>query len=1332
MNAVLNLEQLKQKHAPKMKSEIKIHILKPAKELAKELKKELAKELAKELGEELGEELNDEPAKVVVIANDDDLTDPYEKNPIKRVPVIKDLRGKTKIDRDVILNRIHAHLPINPINKINTILKIGEDLELKELNLDDDSLFKVPENPKSLHQTEVIEKEPIIVEPTTGESVIIKKKKAVVKASDQELDTGIQAKVVKRKKMVKTDIPPSTVDFMAVKIGQHFISDRLPPTKEKIIIQASQYYMNNRKIYIKQLADLFRPYREELAENAENISCKTSSKIKNFDLLTHQKIVRDYLNIYTPYRGLILYHGLGSGKTCSSIALAEGMKSHKRIFIMTPASLKMNFFSEIKKCGDLLYKKNQFWEFVSTEGKPDYIDVLAKALQLPIEYVRLNKGAWLVDISKPANFADLETDKQTEIDEQLNQMIRTKYTDINYNGLNQKKLELLTGDFTRNPFDNSVVIIDEAHNFVSRIVNKLPKSSTPAAIEAAKKSISYMLYEYLMDAKNARIILLTGTPIINYPNEIGILFNILRGYIKTWTFPVRVKTTNIVNRDSILDMFDNENFRTFDYVEYSGNKLTVTRNPFGFINTKKRGPVRERGGNSNSKTKKHNKSINLDKHNKTKKHGKQLVDNDTDKSIYNIDNGVIKINPNFEKKINIKIQEDNSHTKDDMDTWNQYNKNQYTGDNEPHQGGKPDKKSKPNQESKLNQEGGEGTEVFDRYNGVRLDDTGNITDAEFVATIKRILGKNDIEVIDSGIKIVNNKALPDDSETFMETFIEPGAKEMKNENVFKRRILGLTSYFRSAQEQLLPQYILNEQGGIFHTVRTEMSEYQFGIYEEIRKEEEDKAKAINKKKRQQAKKGDDLFQTASTYRIFSRACCNFAFPDPPGRPKPNKHVAGLVESKEGAEPAQEDIDENEFDAVPLNLRTLGDDYATEEDTEKFAELDQGKQLDYQQRIGHALKYLEYNPDSPREQEFLTPEALETYSPKFLSILENLSDEDNQGLHLIYSQFRTIEGVGILKLILEANGYAEFKIQKGATDDSWTIVELPGKDDLPKFVLYTGTESTEEKEIIRNIYNGDWEYVPASITAKLREKSENNMYGEIIKILMITASGAEGINLKNTRFVHIVEPYWHMVRIEQVIGRARRICSHEDLPEELRNIKVFLYLSILPKDLKTNREKFTKHIELLNRDVSRLDNKVSLTTDETLFESATIKDTINQQILMAMKETAMDCSLYSKGNKSEDLVCYGFGKVTSNQFASYPTFEQDQGERDEVNVKKQILKLSNVTLKGVKYAWNEATNELFDYESFQKSKKTGEDLLYVGRLVRDGPRKFHIDTETGRV
>ena len=62
-------------------------------------------------------------------------------------------------------------------------------------------------------------------------------------------------------------------------------------------------------------------------------------KDEDFRLLTHQKIVRDYINLYTPYRGLLLYHGLGSGKTCSSIAIAEGIKSSRTVMVMTPASL---------------------------------------------------------------------------------------------------------------------------------------------------------------------------------------------------------------------------------------------------------------------------------------------------------------------------------------------------------------------------------------------------------------------------------------------------------------------------------------------------------------------------------------------------------------------------------------------------------------------------------------------------------------------------------------------------------------------------------------------------------------------------------------------------------------------------------------------------------------------------------------------------------------------------------------------------------------------------------------------------------------------------------
>ena len=81
----------------------------------------------------------------------------------------------------------------------------------------------------------------------------------------------------------------------------------------------------------------------------------------------------------------------------------------------------------------------------------------------------------------------------------------------------------------KNIFNNSVVIIDEVHNFVSRIVNKIKNP----------KSLSMKLYEYLKSAHNCRLVCLTGTPIINYPNEIAVLFNMLRGYITTYTLSLK-------------------------------------------------------------------------------------------------------------------------------------------------------------------------------------------------------------------------------------------------------------------------------------------------------------------------------------------------------------------------------------------------------------------------------------------------------------------------------------------------------------------------------------------------------------------------------------------------------------------------------------------------------------------------------------------------------------------------------------------------------------------------------------------------------------------------
>ena len=1223
-----------------------------------------------------------------------------EKNPRKHVEIV-DKRNEMNINIDMVRDRMNKKnifdvRVLEPLAKSVVIgeevriirkpekqmqkLVIGEEKEIEDLDIlgkeiDEIEFEKEKQQDK---EDEVVEEEPDEEEEKEEESEKEEEKEEEQEEAQEKEKPKKGEKKERKKRALKAPKVKRTIDAVMTdevknfKMGTHTIEQRLPKP-EKIIVKTSSYYMNNRRIFIQKLREMFKDYTKELDSTKDSISCSKSSNTE-VGLMTHQKIVRDYLNLYTPYRGLLLYHGLGAGKTAASIAIAEGMKSEKSIVVMTPASLKMNFFSELKKYGDPIYKKNQYWEFISTEGKPEYIDILENVLSIPREVFERNRGAWMVDVTKASNFADLSSSDQESIDEQLNLMIRNKYIDINYNGLTKNKMDALTEDGKVNPFDNKVVIIDEAHNFVSRIVNKIKKPS----------SLSFKLYDYLMKATNARVVLLTGTPIINYPNEIGILFNILRGSIKTWSFPVTVKSGEKINKEEILKMFDKENFKQYDYVEYSDNKVVITRNPFGFVNTKKRGPYKKTGGENSmttmmtslfggkqekEKTEKKEKETKkaekrITKKRKEKKH--RTTKKNKEEEPFTIEKGVIKINYRPEEEI-----EDEAKV-DVLDrVAPEYHK------------------------------GGDGE--FEKYNGVKLDDSGNLSDDDFVREVKRILNKNKLEVIDGLIEVKYNKALPDDADAFLSMFVDIESGKMKNENTFKKRILGLTSYFRSAQEKLLPSFVKTSENKNIHVVPVEMSEHQFSSYLKIRKTEIDQEKESRKNKQKQAKKGDnneDIYQISSTYRIFSRAACNFTFPTSIERPLPDKQI--------------EDINEETFDIVPKELLLEANSYVDKEDVESM----DTEPINYKKRIDAALEMLAFDPNkSEDEEQFLSKEGLAKYSPKFLKLLENIQNEENKGLHLIYSQFRTIEGIGILKLILEANGYAEFKIKKDISTDKWEIIEKEDAAGKPRFVLYTGTETADEKEIIRNIYNSAWNLVPPEIVDKIKEKSSNNFYGEIIKLFLITSSGAEGINLKNTRFVHIVEPYWHNVRVDQVVGRARRICSHEDLPEELRTVEVFLYLSVFTEKQKTDKNS----IEIMIHDISKIDQK-SITTDQSLYEIAQIKDNINQTILKSIKETSIDCNVYntkkSKGSDDEQLICYGsnFGKLESNDFISYPTLEKDTSEKEELNIVQQKIKLKNTKqMNGVKYKVDPVTNILYDKELFDNNKQ----LVKVGQLKKVG-------------
>ena len=105
-----------------------------------------------------------------------------------------------------------------------------------------------------------------------------------------------------------------------------------------------------------------------------------------------------------------------------------------------------------------------------------------------------------------------------------------------------------------------------------------------------------------------------------------------------------------------------------------------------------------------------------------------------------------------------------------------------------------------------------------------------------------MLKENNIDIINSQSKVENHKVLPDSIEIFRNMFIDPQNGEMKEVNIFKKRIIGLTSYFRSASESLLPKY-----SGIPKVFNIPMSNYQIGIYEKARSAERKEEKETQRK-----------------------------------------------------------------------------------------------------------------------------------------------------------------------------------------------------------------------------------------------------------------------------------------------------------------------------------------------------------------------------------------------------------------------------------------------------------------------------------------------------
>jgi len=170
--------------------------------------------------------------------------------------------------------------------------------------------------------------------------------------------------------------------------------------------------------------------------------------------------------------------------------------------------------------------------------------------------------------------------------------------------------------------------------------------------------------------------------------------------------------------------------------------------------------------------------------------------------------------------------------------------------------------------------------------------------------------------------------------------------------------------------------------------------------------------------------------------------------------------------------------------------------------------------------------------------FLAPSQVSNYSSKFALILSLIEKSD--GIIFVYSSLKEL-GCKLFSMCLEEHGYSN---AMGKTLMKKTSEEIP-KGSKGKYILLTPelTELDQKK----------------AIDMLIRKENSN---GQQVKILVGSKFIAEGIDLKNIRQIHILDYWWNMSRIEQVVGRGIRTCSHQLLPFEKQNCTIYLHISKL--------------------------------------------------------------------------------------------------------------------------------------------------------------------------
>jgi hypothetical protein len=248
-------------------------------------------------------------------------------------------------------------------------------------------------------------------------------------------------------------------------------------------------------------------------EKQADLLCKAK-----FELSPHQVFVKNFLSADTPYKGLLLYHGLGTGKTCSAIGVAEEMRQYmkrtglkRQIFVVASPNVQGNFRQQ-------LFDERKLTKVTNAANPNEFTWNIESCV-----------GNSLINEVNPNSIHNLSREKLIS---NINSLINENYVFLGYiQFANAAKAHMLvqTGDVDekekkskeehsiRKFFDDRLIIIDEVHNI------RLADDSNRKEMQ----QVAAVLMKVVKHARGLRLLLLSATPMFNSYREIVWITNLL-------------------------------------------------------------------------------------------------------------------------------------------------------------------------------------------------------------------------------------------------------------------------------------------------------------------------------------------------------------------------------------------------------------------------------------------------------------------------------------------------------------------------------------------------------------------------------------------------------------------------------------------------------------------------------------------------------------------------------------------------------------------------------------------------------------------------------------